>query len=255
MSDKPKHRWYQFSLKTLLVGMTVLCIGPGGYVAYEQAKARREKAAVEAIEKLGGKVVLNEKVPLRSASARQILGDDRYRAVHRLEVDSSFRASSEEMTQLSSFTHIEGLWLVKTQVTDAGLVRVSRLKTIKNLWLDNTHVTDAGIQVISGLPELEFISVDNTHVGDAGLRHLSGLRKLTGLSLCNTLVTDAGLMHFSGLTELTGLDLSHTRVTDSGIKHLYNLKKLQDLLLDRTQVTDAGVAELQKALPNCKIVR
>ena len=35
MSDKPKRRWYQFSLKTLLVVMTLLCVGPGGYVAYE----------------------------------------------------------------------------------------------------------------------------------------------------------------------------------------------------------------------------
>jgi len=53
VSDKPKRRWYQFSLKTVLVVLTLLCLGPGRYVAYEQAKARKQKAAVEAIEKLG----------------------------------------------------------------------------------------------------------------------------------------------------------------------------------------------------------
>ncbi len=56
MTVSPKRRWYQFRLKTLLVVVTLLCLGPGGYVAYEQRKARARKAAVEAIEELGGVV-------------------------------------------------------------------------------------------------------------------------------------------------------------------------------------------------------
>lgn len=78
MTNTPKHRWYQFSLKTLLVGLTVLCIGPGGYVAYEQTKARKQKAAVEAIEVLGGIVFLNDDSPPRSETMRHILGDERF---------------------------------------------------------------------------------------------------------------------------------------------------------------------------------
>jgi hypothetical protein len=30
MTAKPKRRWYQFSLKALLVVLTLLCLGPGG---------------------------------------------------------------------------------------------------------------------------------------------------------------------------------------------------------------------------------
>src|SRR5260221_1201809 len=73
VTPKPKRRWYQFSLKTLLVSMTLLCIGPGGHVAYEQNKARRQKAAVEAIQELGGIVQYDQTVPPRSATMRQIL--------------------------------------------------------------------------------------------------------------------------------------------------------------------------------------
>ena len=80
MSDKPKRRWYQFSLKTLLVVMTLLCLGPGGYVAYEQEKARRQKAAVEAIEKLGG----NVKYDWTCQSARRRCG--RFWGMNRLEM-------------------------------------------------------------------------------------------------------------------------------------------------------------------------
>ena len=52
-----------------------------------------------------------------------------------------------------------------------------------------------------------------------------------------------------------GLDLSFMRVTDAGLKELAGLKSLQVLDLSFTRVTDAGVAELQKALPNCHIIR
>ena len=38
-----------------------------------------------------------------------------------------------------------------------------------------------------------------------------------------------------------------------GLVHLKGLTNLQELSLYYTKVTDAGVADLQKALPNCKI--
>jgi hypothetical protein len=45
-------------------------------------------------------------------------------------------------------------------------------------------------------------------------------------------------------------------MTDAGLKELAALKGLQTLRVDFSpQVTDAGVQELQKALPNCKIIK
>ncbi len=46
-----------------------------------------------------------------------------------------------------------------------------------------------------------------------------------------------------------------TKVTDAGLVHLTGLTNLQTLNFSFTKITDAGVAELQKALPNCKISR
>jgi hypothetical protein len=47
--------------------------------------------------------------------------------------------------------------------------------------------------------------------------------------------------------------LSETQVSDAGIKHLAGLNKLDSLDLRGTRATAAGVAELQKALPKCKV--
>ena len=43
------------------------------------------------------------------------------------------------------------------------------------------------------------------------------------------------------------------RITDAGMVQLKELTSLEPLTLSETQVTDAGVAELQQALPDCKI--
>ena len=44
-----------------------------------------------------------------------------------------------------------------------------------------------------------------------------------------------------------------TKITDAGLVHLKGMTGLSMLLLQGTKVTDAGVADLQKALPDCKI--
>ena len=169
MAAPPKRRWYQFSLKTLLVTLTLLCLGPGGYVAYEQNKVRRQKGAVEAIEKLGGVVGYGRNVPGRSAMLRQILGDDTIGMVESVD-----------------------FWN-PSQVTDADLVQLARLPRLKHLQLDNSQVTDAGLKHLAGLENLSGLTLYNTQVTDAGLVHLAGLKGLRHLSLYRTQVTDAGV--------------------------------------------------------------
>ena len=44
-----------------------------------------------------------------------------------------------------------------------------------------------------------------------------------------------------------------SKITDAGLVHLKGLTNLRLLSLKKTQITSAGIAELQKALPNCKI--
>jgi hypothetical protein len=49
------------------------------------------------------------------------------------------------------------------------------------------------------------------------------------------------------------LNLNSTKISDVELRKLKAFPQLRDLSLNNTNVTDAGVADLQKALPNCKI--
>ena len=102
--------------------------------------------------------------------------------------------------------------------------------------------------------EVVEVSLELTKITDAGLVHLKGLTNLQTLNLRFTKVTDVGLEHLKGLTELQTLSLPG-RITDAGLVHLKGLTNLQTLDLIGNNVTAAGVADLQKALPNCKIAK
>jgi len=79
---------------------------------------------------------------------------------------------------------------------------------------------------------------------------------LRTLNLTSTQVTDAGLKDVATLKNLWSLHLLFcTGVTDAGLKELAGLKNLHSVYLSGTQATDAGIAELQKALPACRISR
>jgi len=54
--------------------------------------------------------------------------------------------------------------LSNTQISDAGLVEVAKLKNLRVLWLTSTEVSDAGIRQLAGLKHLETLDVSHTNV-------------------------------------------------------------------------------------------
>ncbi len=210
---KPRLRWFQYSLRTLLLVMLLASIGMS-WVAVRMQRARKQKAAVEAIKKLGGFVfydyefdqsgILQDRTPPGPAWLGDFLGED-------------------------------------------------FLAAILAVRLAGTQVNDAGVRNLRGLTQLQQLYLWDSQITDAGLEHLKGMTKLQTLDLSGTRVTDAGLEHLEKLTKLQRLDLFATEVTDAGLEYLKGLTQLKTLDLGQTNVTDDGVKRLQRALPNCQI--
>jgi hypothetical protein len=279
-------RWrFQFSILCLLLLFVVVAV-PCSWLATEMKAARKQREAVAAIEKAGGKVgydyepdpyLVPDAEPPGPAWLRKLLGNDLFVSVtvasiiardaigdaelefleglpqlQELELGGGM-VSGAGLGRIAELPQIQRLVLAGTDVSDAGLQRLKGLTRLQSLDLESTNVSDAGLQYLEGMTRLQELELDETRVGDAGLEHLRGLTQLDSLDLTSTEVTDAGLEHLKGLTQLRNLTLRGTRVSDAGLEHLEGLIQLNLLHLERTKVTNAGVKKLRQALPGCQI--
>jgi hypothetical protein len=133
-------RRFQYRLRSLMllaVAVAVAC----SWLAVEMKQERRQKAAADAIGRLGGKVK-SELTWLGN-----LLRDD-------------------------SLVSVTNVVLSGTPTTDAELVHLEGLSQLQVLSLDNTKVSDTGLVHFQGLSQLRLLSVDNTKVTNEGVRKL-----------------------------------------------------------------------------------
>jgi len=144
---------------------------------------------------------------------------------------------------------------MNSQIDDTGLGYIERLTKLEKLYAHVApRITDEGLKHLKGMKLLSVLTLATTGITDAGLEQLAGFENLSELDITNCKITDSGLEHLKGSKNLKKLTLNMTPVTDLGLQHLHGLKKLESLNLQETKVTPQGIADLQKALPNCKIV-
>jgi hypothetical protein len=281
---KRKRRWFQFSLRSLLI-FTVVCAVASPWLG---RKIEQKREAAAAITKLGGLVFYDYQlsspttkiptgIPPGPDWLRHLLGENFFSEVlgvilnERSTVSDSVlvnlsglrgmrfltlsdaNISDAGLVNLNGLVQLRTLDLSRTKISDDGLVHVKRLTNLKSLDLNQTAVGGAGLAHLAGLTLLEKLDLRETNVTDAGLAHLARLTSLEKLDLRDTNVTDAGLVHLEGLAQLKELDLHGTKVSDPGLACLKKLTSLRTLYLELTNVTRAGVEDLQNALPNCEI--
>jgi len=202
---KPKRRWYQFSLKTLLVVMLLSCFG-FAWIGWRMQQARENRERVAASEKEIEKTV---------AAIANSGG-------------MAFSGNEERRPQ----TWLEELFDDPGDADDP--VRVLKVTTvIFQFYAQGGKVTDAELkQLLKGLENLEDLDLYRTNITDAGLEHVKGLKHLRYLNLhWQKKVTDAGLEHLKGLESLQHLDLRGTKVTDGGVENLQ--RALPNCKIDR----------------------
>ncbi len=255
-SARPRLRWYQYSLRSLLL-FVVVCAIPCSWVAVRRERAWRQRQAVKAIETprasgLNGSVWYDYEIgpsgfPVPGAEPpyprwmRRALGDDFFADV--VEADAPCNFGCEHLENLP---RLRRLVLRGKEFGDEDLQHLAGLKELRSLKLSRSSVGDAGLQRLEKLTQLQELNLSATiNVTDAGLKSLGRLGRLRSLNLGCTGITDAGLRHIRTLRELERLDLAFTHVGDAGLENLEGLANLQDLALECTRVTDAGLEHLK----------
>jgi hypothetical protein len=211
-----KHRWYQFSIKTLLAGITIVAIGLG-WIARERQKSYELQQALTALQKSALSVHFDEKSSRRPTWLKILLGDDR------------------------PSTATEFVWIY----SDDDLALVSKFPRVQELYLHGELFSDVGLKHLSSLHELRVVHLGDSRVSDESVRGLKGLAKLEVVELWQTNVTDKGLIHLAGLPHLSRLRLDHSQCTGTGLEALRKNNKLKELSLCDCPVTKKGIASLR----------
>ena len=143
MNASPKRRWFQFSLKALIL-VLVVCGCVLAPIAYEHQKARNQHAAVAALEKRGGYLGFDSTTHPRSAAMSLLLGDDKFAHLVAVDFAPGSVITDPDLLHLRSFSFLRFVGLDGMPVTDASLVELGSKTMLTELSLKNTKITDAG---------------------------------------------------------------------------------------------------------------
>jgi hypothetical protein len=149
---------------------------------------------------------------------------------------------------------------IERDVTDEQLADLEALRDLplRDLVVASARMSDAGMAHIARLSGVRSIYLSACfRVTDKGLAHLKKMADLERLWLtANAQITDEGMKSVAELKKLNWISLFGCKqVTDEGVRRLKDLRGLQFASFAGTGVTDVGVADLQKALPQCKVSR
>lgn len=209
---KPRRRWFQFSLGSMLLLMTVF----GVWFGIRMDQARRQERAVAALRERGDvsydSVFVNmcnpkpfmKTAPYGPKWLRAIVGDDfldRVRAVFLYE-----SSTDSDLEHLKDLPDVESVIISSPQVTDAGIAQLRHLPDLKELILNCPKVSDAGLLHLKSLPELRHLEL-HCSATDAGMVHLQSLQELRFLAIACP-IADDGILALEGFKKLESLRIS-----------------------------------------------
>jgi hypothetical protein len=135
---RPNRRWLRFSLRALLISVTLLCVWSAWYVN----RARRQKETVEALRNCGGRVYYDYQFDDDDDAQRLILtaespwptglietfGID---VLHNVVAVQLPNRSDDVIPQLASIPSLRQLWLM--QATDDTIMQIAPLSNLEHL--------------------------------------------------------------------------------------------------------------------------
>lgn len=234
-SGPPRRRWFQFSLRTLLLAMLVFGCGLG-WLANKRMKSQQAWDAIKTAQRQRGVLRFEE-----GNWIEKKLGID---LPSKASIIITCSRDLFESGDLARIPTLQDIQVFGTTVTDDDLRLLENLSELRSFNVHDSRITSQGLQYFRDLSKLEHLGVDFSDVTDEGLATLQ-LPRLRSLSIGSTSVTDAGVASLTKQANLEVLNLSMTKVTDACIDSLLKMPNLRVVNIEGTAITDAGLAKLQ----------
>jgi hypothetical protein len=193
-APKVRLRWYQYSLRSLFIFVT-LCAIACSWFTTEYRRVERRHLAWKRLDSIAFSSQ-NGKPPWYSRWLYDLVGDEDCANVGFVVLGN------------------------QAEVTDEDLEAAGNFEELYQLCAGSKIVSDRGLKSIEVLTRLVWLDLASANITDAGLLHLRGMKQLEYLGLAGTKITDAGLEHLAVLKQLKNLDVADTRVSAEGINKL-----------------------------------
>ena len=267
---RERSRWYQLSLRTILLLLLTLTVGTGWFATrVKRAQANRDRVgrvveAVAAIEKLGGRVYFSRHDDERKPTWLEELFDDTGNPdnpIVEVTVRSVRIKNVDALDLISELDNLKLLEISEVNLSDANLRKVGEMKGLELLSLRLLQVEHLG-----ALGSIQSLDLSKVHVEGSDPDDLPGLKSLTELTLGETSGffehvgelpslrkikllhngVDATLKRLHRMPTLREVDLRGSDVTDEGLRHLTQLPDLEQLRLGFTGISDSGLIHVGK---------
>ena len=227
-------RWFRFSLRAMLLVVTLVAIWLG--ITVNQIQTQR--AAVRQIQAAGGNVMFD------------------YHNVAPRTISTSGRPRGPEWLRKLFGPELfdRPVWVTLFDPPDEHWVDgVVQLPSIKYLLLSGEHVTDENVARLSGMTNLWELHLIQSSISDEALRTVGQLSSLRWLTITTAKISDTGIADLQGLKNLEELRISNVRLTDAAVAPLSMLKNLSKLEMSKTGLSAEGLRQLRDALTSCQI--
>ncbi len=217
-------RYFQFSMRTMLIATSMGAIGVG-YLGWHVRRLNQ---------------IANDVSFLRSTRANVDLATLDSTLISKLT--SSFSGYPTSVRKYFGTPAIADV--------DKFVAAIERNPSITELVVDGSHLEDAHVQRLLSLP-LKSLCVSQCSAGHDLIAEASN--SITWLGLQRTRVDDRSLQAMGALRNVEHLDLTRTSVSDDSIDFLAQLPSLKKLIIRRCKITAAGRVRLTSLRPNLAI--
>lgn len=259
---KPRPRWYQFTLRTLLFSMLILSLLLGGF-AWRKQRAGKQAEAVASLRGLRCSVLYDYEVEaIKRQSTKwppdsgwpsflvKGLGQDFFHNVNAVNTGDQTPSSEERIRfwdSVDRLSKLHQLVLSKGWMDHEGLTRLRHPQKLEILVIASCLVTDDDLKVVgsmTGLKTLQIYGLDYP-ITDEGIAALDDLSELETLLLGSSKITDDSAPHLAKHRKLANLQIVANHLTDKSTPWLGQLTEMFQLSISEMAIGDAGAGNLK----------
>src|SRR5262249_36119434 len=165
MTDaKPKRRWFRFSLSSLLLLITAICL----WLGLKMNQVRSIRLVVAEMNRVNGTIVFEHEQaapgqapydPPGPKWLRQIFGDEFFEEVFQIHINDD-AADDQTMALIARLPQVKEVVVISDGVTDKGLAALAEARGLRCLKPLSSRLTPACLRSLARAKDLQTLSFE-----------------------------------------------------------------------------------------------